>query len=275
MGCELPNSGEILKELRKKGNYTQEYVARQLGVEVKTYRSWEIGYYKNNIQFFPTINSDKLIKIADLYNVSIDYILGRSSITQVDNTYIHSKIGLSENSIITLEKAKKDQFTVYSSYIIEIIDFLLNHDETKELIRNLYYYFFGDFCKTSENNDDINLLDKYNRGVSIECNKLYTIFLSSIINLLPKIKTTLVDGNPLYTYYGKHQPTIEELKNTIMLFRQFENRDLEIISEFTSHNLPCESFKEDLSEHRQIILNAKELLFQLYGLKEGETNETT
>lgn len=275
MGCELPNSGEILKELRKKENYTQEYVARQLGVEVKTYRSWEIGYYKNNIQFFPTINSDKLIKIADLYNVSIDYILGRSSITQVDNTYIHSKIGLSENSIITLEKAKKDQFTVYSSYIIEIIDFLLNHDETKELIRNLYYYFFGDFCKTSENNDDINLLDKYNRGVSIECNKLYTIFLSSIINLLPKIKTTLVDGNPLYTNYGKHQPTIEELKNTIMLFRQFENRDLEIISEFTSHNLPCESFKEDLSEHRRIILNAKELLFQLYGLKEGETNETT
>lgn len=275
MGCELPNSGEILKELRKKENYTQEYVARQLGVEVKTYRSWEIGYYKNNIQFFPTINSDKLIKIADLYNVSIDYILGRSSITQVDNTYIHSKIGLSENSIITLEKAKKDQFTVYSSYIIEIIDFLLNHDETKELIRNLYYYFFGDFCKTSENNDDINLLDKYNRGVSIECNKLYTIFLSSIINLLPKIKTTLVDGNPLYTNYGKHQPTIEELKKTIMLFRQFENRDLEIISEFTSHNLPCESFKEDLSEHRRIILNAKELLFQLYGLKEGETNETT
>ena len=275
MGCELPNSGEILKELRKKENYTQEYVARQLGVEVKTYRSWEIGYYKNNIQFFPTINSDKLIKIADLYNVSIDYILGRSSITQVDNTYIHSKIGLSENSIITLEKAKKGQFTVYTSYIIEIIDFLLNHDETKELIRNLYYYFFGDFCKTSENNDDINLLDKYNRGVSIECNKLYTIFLSSIINLLPKIKTTLVDGNPLYTNYGKHQPTIEELKNTIMLFRQFENRDLEIISEFTSHNLPCESFKEHLSEHRRIILNAKELLFQLYGLEEGETNETT
>ena len=137
MGCELPNSGEILKELRKKENYTQEYVARQLGVEVKTYRSWEIGYYKNNIQFFPTINSDKLIKIADLYNVSIDYILGRSSITQVDNTYIHSKIGLSENSIITLEKAKKDQFTVYSSYIIEIIDFLLNHDETKEININL------------------------------------------------------------------------------------------------------------------------------------------
>lgn len=275
MGCELPNSGEILKELRKKENYTQEYVARQLGVEVKTYRSWEIGYYKNNIQFFPTINSDKLIKIADLYNVSIDYILGRSSITQVDNTYIHSKIGLSENSIITLEKAKKDQFTVYSSYIIEIIDFLLNHDETKELIRNLYYYFFGDFCKTSENNDDINLLDKYNRGVSIECNKLYTIFLSSIINLLPKIKTTLVDGNPLYTNYGKHQPTIEELKNTIMLYSQFEKQDLETIKEFTSHNLPCESFKENLSEHRRIILNAKELLFQLYGLKEGETNETT
>lgn len=275
MGYELPNPGEILKELRKKENYTQEYVARQLGVEVKTYRSWEIGYYKNNIQLFPTINSDKLIKIADLYNVSIDYILGRSSITQVDNTYIHSKIGLSENSIITLEKAKKDQFTVYSSYIIEIIDFFLNHNETKELIKNLYYYFFGDFHKTLENDDSISLVDKYNRGISIECSKLYTIFLSSIINLLPQIKASLIDGNPLYTNYGKHQPTIEELKNTIMLYSQFEKQDLETIKEFTSHNLPCESFKENLSEHRRIILNAKELLFQLYGLKEGETNETT
>ena len=75
--------------------------------------------------------------------------------------------------------------------------------------------------------------------------------------------------------YGKHQPTIEELKNTIMLYSQFEKQDLETIKEFTSHNLPCESFKENLSEHRRIILNAKELLFQLYGLKEGETNETT
>ena len=145
MGRKLPISCEILKNLRKKEKYTQKYVAEQLGVEVKTYRSWEIGYYKDNIQMFPTIDSEKLIKISDLYNVSIDYILGRSNITQVDNTYIHAKIGLSENSIFALEKAKNDQFTVYSSYIIEIIDFLLNHDETKELIRNLYYYFFVNF----------------------------------------------------------------------------------------------------------------------------------
>lgn len=275
MGRKLPISCEILKNLRKKEKYTQKYVAEQLGVEVKTYRSWEIGYYKDNIQMFPTIDSDKLIKISDLYNVSIDYILGRSNITQVDNTYIHAKIGLSENSIFALEKAKNDQFTVYSSYIIEIIDFLLNHDETKELIRNLYYYFFGDFSKTSDNKDNISLVDKYNHGISIECNKLYTIFLSSIINLLPKIKATLIDGNPLYTNYGKHQPTIEELKNTIMLYQQFENQDLKIIKEFTSHNLPCESFKKSLSEHKRIISNAKNLLFQLYGIKEGETNEIT
>ena len=77
------------------------------------------------------------------------------------------------------------------------------------------------------------------------------------------VVNTKIDYELMSTY-------MEEVKNQMN-----EKQDLETIKEFTSHNLPCESFKENLSEHRRIILNAKELLFQLYGLKEGETNETT
>lgn len=101
--CELPSYCQILKDLRKKNGYTQNYVATQISVEVKTYRSWEIGYYKDNVQMFPKIDNDKLEAIADLYNVSVDYILGRSECISVENEKIREITGLSNDAIEMLK----------------------------------------------------------------------------------------------------------------------------------------------------------------------------
>lgn len=104
--CELPFYCQILKDLRKENGYTQNYVATQISVEVKTYRSWEIGYYKDNVQMFPKIDNDKLEALADLYNVSVDYILGRSNCTSVENQKIKEITGLSNDAIETLKSLK-------------------------------------------------------------------------------------------------------------------------------------------------------------------------
>ena len=227
MSNQLPLSCKILKELRQSNHYTQKYVAQKIGVEVKTYRSWEIGYYKENVQIFPTIDSDKLIKISNLYNVSIDYILGQSEITQVDNTYIHNKIGLSENSIDVLEENMQQRNRLYRNRYIEMIDFLLSHAETKTLLQNMYYYFFGNYKKVwdgkSEPSDlSIDIYDDlFCDAVSVESDKLFVIFLSSIINALPTIKKNIVDNNPIYKNYGKQIDTIETLEEKIKFMKNF------------------------------------------------------
>ena len=61
---------ERLKELRKKANFTQVEVAEKLGISQPAYASWERGVKK------PT--QENLIKIAQILNVSVDYLVGNS-----------------------------------------------------------------------------------------------------------------------------------------------------------------------------------------------------
>lgn len=61
---------ERLKDLRKQAGLTQVNVAERLGVSQPAYASWERGIKK------PT--QDKLVKIAQILNVSVDYLVGNS-----------------------------------------------------------------------------------------------------------------------------------------------------------------------------------------------------
>ena len=61
---------ERLKELRKKANFTQVEVAEKLGISQPAYASWERGVKK------PT--QDNLVKIAQVLNASVDYLVGNS-----------------------------------------------------------------------------------------------------------------------------------------------------------------------------------------------------
>lgn len=125
--CESPFYCQILKDLRKKNGYTQNYVATQISVEVKTYRSWEIGYYKDNVQMFPKIDNEKLEALADLYSVSIDYILGRSKCTSVENEKIREVIGLDDYSIETLKNIKR---SYHFEKDLEILNYIMSDTRT-------------------------------------------------------------------------------------------------------------------------------------------------
>lgn len=57
-----------LKEIRKKLGYSQDEVAKQLGVHLTTYGKWELG------QTEPDVNN--LIKLSQIYRVSIDELVG-------------------------------------------------------------------------------------------------------------------------------------------------------------------------------------------------------
>lgn len=58
-----------LRELRNKSGLTQNEIAAKLGVSGQTILNWENGIYE------PKIN--QLIQLADLFNVSVDYLIER------------------------------------------------------------------------------------------------------------------------------------------------------------------------------------------------------
>lgn len=58
-----------LLELRKQNNKSQQEIADLLNIRQNNYSKYELGKTE------PNINS--LIKLADYYNVSIDYLVGR------------------------------------------------------------------------------------------------------------------------------------------------------------------------------------------------------
>ena len=60
---------EKIKELREQNGFTQKKVAEMLGMHTTQYQRYETGERTMPIDF--------VIQIADLYGVSIDYLVGR------------------------------------------------------------------------------------------------------------------------------------------------------------------------------------------------------
>lgn len=69
--------GEHLAELRKKNHYKQKDLARKLNVSQQVISNIERGFS------MPDINLLK--KIADLYGISLDYLVGRDFSAQEEN----------------------------------------------------------------------------------------------------------------------------------------------------------------------------------------------
>lgn len=63
-----------LKELRKERKMTQQDLADSFSVRVRTYQGYEYG------ESYPEVA--KLIAIADFFDVSLDYLVGRSDVRE-------------------------------------------------------------------------------------------------------------------------------------------------------------------------------------------------
>ena len=60
--------GQNLKDIRIKNKYNQEDIAEQLGVTKQTISNWEKGKRTPDI--------DSLVKLADIYQVTLDSLAG-------------------------------------------------------------------------------------------------------------------------------------------------------------------------------------------------------
>ena len=64
--------GKRLYECRKALNLTQKQVAEKLGVAQPVYQRFETGVYE--------CNYEQLVCLSEIFDVSVDYLLGKSDI---------------------------------------------------------------------------------------------------------------------------------------------------------------------------------------------------
>ena len=110
-------------ELRKEAGYNQTQVSEKIGCVLKTYQNYEQGHN------YPTLEYAN--NLANLYNVSIDYLLGRSDCRNIKDSYISEKTGLNDNAIQTLKSLKS---TYDFEHTMNILNFIMTDT-----------YLFGSF----------------------------------------------------------------------------------------------------------------------------------
>lgn len=99
---------ERLKNLRKQAGLTQVDVARELGISQQAYASWECGVKK------PT--QENLVKIAQILNVSVDYLVGNSDEKSDELDNIKLLFRMNSKGLVDEEKA------VFKKELIEFMD---------------------------------------------------------------------------------------------------------------------------------------------------------
>lgn len=115
---------ERLKDLRKQAELTQVDVAEKLGISQPAYASWERGVKK------PT--QENLVKIAQILNVSVDYLVGNSEekADELDNIELLFRMnskGLTEEEkeifkkeLIEFMKERKKAFGNWDACLINV-----------------------------------------------------------------------------------------------------------------------------------------------------------
>ncbi|WP_413474189.1 helix-turn-helix domain-containing protein [Streptococcus parauberis] len=96
---QLYGFDERLRNLRKKHNFTQEYVAERIGVSKSTIYKYE------SLAMPPSLES--VYKLSLLFNVSVDYLVGLNK-----ESYFHLN-GFSENQqtfMLNVIQGLKDDF---------------------------------------------------------------------------------------------------------------------------------------------------------------------
>ena len=111
--------GEKIRELRQNVGLLQSELAQKIGVSTST-----IGMYEQNRR---DPDTDTLKRLADFFNVSTDYLLGRTIVEQIDKKLQDNNIAIAANSKVDLGKlAQVDNKT--AKLINTLIDDFLSED---------------------------------------------------------------------------------------------------------------------------------------------------
>lgn len=101
-----------IKKLRNEKNINQDVLAKLLGLEIAGISKLETGRVP--------LKDEYIIKLAEYFNVSTDYLLGKSDIRnpeEFNNDDLHIALSKEDKGVISDEL--KDKITEYTKFVIE------------------------------------------------------------------------------------------------------------------------------------------------------------
>lgn len=99
-----------LRELRLESNYTQEEIAKKIGLKKGAYGAYERG---SN-----TPDAFTLLELAKIYGTTVDYLLGAS-----DEKNAINKLSYNENKLLALSRRLTEkQIESLVNAVIDLID---------------------------------------------------------------------------------------------------------------------------------------------------------
>lgn len=115
----------------------RDELAEKIGISEKTFRNWILKQEcHTTTRVTEKIDALGLAKIADLYGVSVDYLLGRHDGTTHDIDFIMKKTGLSEQAIYNLMTLNEGstEHAPYCDYLSGLLTISKIHGQNPYLI---------------------------------------------------------------------------------------------------------------------------------------------
>lgn len=121
-----------IKTLRKSKRLSMQKLANAIGIDRHAYSNWETG----KIKTAPDL--ENIIRLADYYNVSVDYLLGRSDFIAPENEYINIETGLTDEAIAGLHTIQLlDETSTDNIPLMDLLNFMLRTDYMTNMLKRL------------------------------------------------------------------------------------------------------------------------------------------
>lgn len=181
---------ERYEDLRIYKSLSIRQLAQEIGCNEKT-----ISFYENGSREMPR---NVIMKYAEYFNVSADYLLGLSDVPSFDMDIktICQKTGLSQSSAILLQNLTTNKDTRYYKKVIDAVNEILSDDK---LLTFLPVYFYYEMLPSDKENNDVEIRSVANdihviRYEGMDQKGFESWYLTRIQERLMAIKNALSDS---------------------------------------------------------------------------------
>lgn len=122
-----------LKNLRQEKKISQTELASALNISNRTISMYEQGNSEPNVEI--------LFKIADYFNVTADYLIGRTSCKNIENQSLSDFLGIDEKTIETLFLLSA---TTYKYSKLDYLEAIIQHPQFPGLLNQIHSYIAND-----------------------------------------------------------------------------------------------------------------------------------
>lgn len=266
---------ERLTQLRIEKGLKREYVAKVLGCSVSA-----IGNYENGNR---TPDFDGLIKLAELFSTTTDYLLGRTDIVTSDKNleFVCEHTGLSEKAIRVLHLLAKEKTSrvEFEKFLVKRIKESESCQIDNDTITDGNNSVSADYETKVHSIDVVNyLIEKLNIAYKI-LDTLKDItnlkYLDGGIGDETEMEDTIIEKDPdLYDYIYRHSILLTGVEHRRYLEEQAVNIFHKLVSDFAFDYAPYENERhlhyqdffldEDLEENVNMSIKFYEYRMEHY-----------